>query len=122
VVRELLEFNLKGMLENPILRQWYDPNSAARIERLFREQDGISVAAALYHRFIDLVTRWQAEGRMRADIDPALIMAMFGAIIRIGHYREEIGREFFPALQDHLTDFVMDGLTRGGRGPEAGMR
>lgn len=113
VVRALLQHNLEGMLENPILRQWYDPNSSARIERLFREQDGISAASALYHHFIDLVVRWQAEGRMRADIDPVLIMAMFGAIIRIGHFREEIGKEFFPALQDHMTDFVLDGLTSG---------
>jgi hypothetical protein len=40
-------------------------------------------------------------------------MAMFGAVIRIGHYREEIGKEFFPALQEHMTDFLLDGLTRG---------
>jgi AcrR family transcriptional regulator len=113
VVRALLKQNLEGMLANPILRQWYDPMSSARIERLFREQDGMSAASAIYHRFIDLVTGWQAEGRMRADIDPVMIMAIFGAIIRIGHYREEIGKEFFPALQDHLTDFVMDALTRG---------
>jgi AcrR family transcriptional regulator len=113
VVRVLLQRNLEGMLANPILRQWYDPNSSARIERLFREQDGMSAASAIYHRFIDLVAGWQAEGRMRADIDPVMIMAIFGAIIRIGHYREEIGKEFFPALQDHMTDFVMDGLTRG---------
>jgi len=113
VVRALLQRNLEGMLENPILRQWYDPNTSARIERLFREQDGISAAAAIYHHFLELVVRWQKQGRMRGDIDPALIMAMFGAIIRIGHYREEIGREFFPALQDYMTEFLLDGLTRG---------
>lgn len=113
VVRALVRHNLEGMLENPILRQWYDPNTSARIERLFREEDGISVSAALYHHFLERVSRWQQEGRMRRDIDPALIMAMFGAIVRIGHYREEIGREFFPALQDYLTEFLLDGLTRG---------
>jgi AcrR family transcriptional regulator len=119
VVRALIQHNLEGMLANPILRQWYDPDSSARIERLFREQEGLGVAAALYRYFIELVRRWQAEGRMRADIDPVMIMAMFGAIIRIGHHREEIGQEFFPAIQEYLTDFVLDGLTRGaGRGTE----
>ena len=123
LVRTLIQRNLEGMMENPILRQWYDPKTSARIELLFRELDGISAASAIYRHFIDLVARWQADGRMRSDIDPVMIMAMFGAIIRIGHFREEIGKEFFPALQDYLTEFVMDGLTRGaGRGREAEAR
>jgi hypothetical protein len=32
---------------------------------------------------------------------------VFGAIILIGYYKEEIGLKHFPALQDHLTDFVL---------------
>lgn len=112
VVRALLRCNMRGMMEHPILRQWYDPDSSARIERLFREQNGIGAAAFLYNHFLALVRRWQEEGRMRADIDAVMIMAMFEAIIRTGHHREEIGAEFFPALQETLTEFVMDALTR----------
>jgi len=52
---------------------------------------------------------------MRGDIDARMIMAMFEAIIRIGHRREEIGPEFFPAIQEHLTEFVLDGLIRADR-------
>lgn len=116
VVRALIQHNLEGMLKNPILRQWYDPNTSYRIERLFREQDGLSAAAAIYHHFIELVRGWQAAGRMRADIDPEMIMAMFGAIIRIGHHREEIGVEFFPVIQEIMSEFLLDGLTRRPQG------
>ncbi len=115
VIRTLIERNMQGMMESPILRQWYDPGVSARIERLFREEDGISAASSLYQHFMELVRLWQAQGRMRQDIDAPMIMAMFGAIIRIGHHRDEIGPEFFPALQEHLTEFVLEGLTRTGR-------
>jgi len=28
-----------------------------------------------------------------------------------GYNKEEIGLQYFPELQDHLTDFVLKGLT-----------
>jgi AcrR family transcriptional regulator len=115
VIRALLERNMRGMMESPILRQWYDPDAAARIERLFRQEDGLSAVAFLYQHFLELVRTWQAKGRMRGDISAEMIMAIFGAIIRIGHHREEIGPEFFPALQEYMTEFILDGLMRTGR-------
>ena len=44
-------------------------------------------------------------------------MAIFGAIIRIGYHKEEIGLAYFPALQDYLTEFVLKGLTDVRTGP-----
>jgi hypothetical protein len=40
-----------------------------------------------------------------------MIMAIFGAIIRIGYHKEEIGLQYFPELQDYITEFVLKGLT-----------
>ena len=110
LIKRLLALNMEGMLANPILRQWYNPEVSGKIERLFRE-DGLTTADFLYRDFHKLVRQWQQEGKMRADIDSGMIMALFGAIIRIGYYKEEIGLNYFPALQDHLTDFVLRGLT-----------
>jgi AcrR family transcriptional regulator len=117
IIRALLAGNMRGMMESPILRQWYDPASFAKIERLFRAQDGLTAAEFLYRDFFALVKKWQAEGRMRADIDAKMIMAMFGGIIRIGHHREEIGAEYFPALQEYMTEFILDSLARHGGNP-----
>lgn len=110
LIKRLLALNMEGMLANPILRQWYNPEVSGKIERLFRE-DGLNTMDFLYRDFHKLVRQWQREGKMRADIDSGMIMALFGAIIRIGYYKEEVGLQYFPALQDHLTDFVLRGLT-----------
>ncbi len=112
LIKRLLALNAEGMAENPILKQWYHPEVYGKIEKLFREEDGLQAMDFLYRDFLELVGKWQAEGKIRSDIDSEMIMAIFGAIIRIGYHKEEIGLKYFPALQDHLTDFVLDGLTR----------
>ncbi len=111
LIKKLVAFNLAGMQSNPILRQWYNPDVFARIERLFREENGIGAVGFLYDTFVELVKRWQTEGKMRSDIDPEMIMAIFAAIINVDMHKEEIGLEYFPALMDHLTEYVMRGLT-----------
>lgn len=111
LIRQLLELNMERMAANPILCQWYNRDVFARIEKLYREESGLSSVDFLYHTFYALVQKWQAEGRMRTDIDSEMIMAMFGAIIKIGFYKEEIGLKFFPRLQDYLTEFLLQGLT-----------
>lgn len=111
LIKQFLVLNMQGMLSNPILSQWYNPDVYSKIERAFREEDGLSGIDFLYRYFIKLVEKWQAEGKMRADISSGMVMAIFGAIIRIGYHKEEIGLDYFPALQDHLTDFVLKGLT-----------
>jgi AcrR family transcriptional regulator len=111
MIKQLLVLNMEGMFSNPILSQWYNPDVYNKIEKLFREEDGLKAIDFLYRDFLVLVQKWQKEGKMRSDIDSEMIMAIFGAIIRIGHYKEEIGLRYFPELQDHLTDFVLKGLT-----------
>lgn len=111
LIKQVLVLNMQGMLSNPILSQWYNPDVYHKIERAFQEDDGISRIDFLYRYFIQMVEKWQAEGKMRTDISSEMIMAIFGAIIRIGYHKEEIGLQYFPALQDHLTDFVLMGLT-----------
>ncbi len=115
LIKQLLILNMEGMLSNPILSQWYNPDIYNKIETLFREEKGLDAMEFLYQDFIKLVQKWQAEGKMRTDISSEMIMAIFGAIIRIGYHKEEIGLQYFPELQDYLTDFVLKGLTDGAK-------
>jgi AcrR family transcriptional regulator len=111
LIKQLLALNMEGMLSNPILKQWYNPDVYNKIEKLFREGNGLQEVDFLYRDFLRLVQKWQAEGKMRPDISSEMIMAIFEAIIRIGYHKEEIGLQYFPKLQDYLTDFVLKGLT-----------
>ncbi len=111
LIKRLLLLNAEGMAENPILAQWYSPDVYSKLEKLFRKEDGLGSMDFLYSDFIELVRKWQSEGKMRNDISSEMVMAIFGAVIRIGYHKEEIGLQYFPALQDHLTDFILKGLT-----------
>jgi len=114
IIMETISRNLEGMRENPILRQWYNRESFARIEQSYREENGIEHMDFLYDAFIELVRQWQAQGKMRSDIDADMIMAIFAALINVDTHKEEIGLKYFPEVQEHLTGFVMKGLMEKG--------
>lgn len=111
LIKQLLILNMEKMLANPILCQWYNRDVFGKIEKLFREETGSEANDFMYQTFYVLVQKWQAEGKMRSDIGSEMIMAIFGAIIKVGFYKEEIGLKYFPQLQDYLTEFVLKGLT-----------
>lgn len=111
VIAQMLRLNQQGIRENPILREWYDSENFRKIEKTYREQNGIGALDFLFDGFLTLVQRWQSEGKMRADIDSRMIMMIFAAIINVDTHKEEIGLEFFPALLETLTDLILKGLT-----------
>jgi AcrR family transcriptional regulator len=110
VMREMMAKNMEGMLNNPILKQWYNRDIFQKIEQCWREENGFGHVDFLYESFIDIVRKWQVEGRMRKDISPEMIMAIFAAIANLDAHKEEIGLEFFPDVQIHISEFTMKGL------------
>lgn len=120
VIQELIRLNMSGMYANPILKEWYNREVFTRIEQNFRAENGLEQVDFLYHHFIEIVEKWQAQGRLRSDIDSGMIMAMFSAIITIDTHKEEIGLQYFPDLQKYLTDFVLQGLASSDRQAQEG--
>lgn len=110
LIQKAVALNQEGIRSNPILCQWYHKDVYDKLERLFREENGLGVMELFYRDMLGLIRGWQAQGKIRPDIDSGMILAMFGAIILIDTHKEEIGLEYFPALQDHLTEFVLRGL------------
>ena len=110
-IKRVIKFNYEGIRNNPILCQWYNKDVYDKLERLFKEENGMGVSEIYQKEEKALIQTWQAEGKIRNDISSEMIMAMFTAIISIDTHKEEIGLQYFPELQDHLTDFVLKGLT-----------
>jgi AcrR family transcriptional regulator len=110
VVRQMLRLNFEGMKENPILREWYDREAFSKIEKKFREENGLGNVDFLYSSFIEIVRKWQADGQMRRDIDAEMIMAIFTALVVTETHKDEIGLDYFPRLIEHLAEFTMRGL------------
>ena len=110
VMKEILRKNLQGMLENPILKEWYNKKVFHKLEQNFRAVKGIDRVEFLYSDFIEVVEKWQAAGKMRSDLSAELIMAIFGALINLETHKEEIGLEYFPQLIEYLAEFTMKGL------------
>jgi hypothetical protein len=64
----------------------------------------------LYDSFLELITLWQKQGKMRKDIDSKMIMMVFAAIINTDTHKEEIGLEYFPELLHLMTELIMKSL------------
>lgn len=114
VIQQLMQQNMAGMAANPILREWYNKDVFRKIEEKYREKSGLERVDFLYASFLEIIRKWQVQGKMRADIAAEMIMALFSAVIVIDLHKDEIGFQYFPQIQMHLTDFIMQGLTGGG--------
>ena len=96
------------------MKEWYNRDVFSKIERSFREENGMEHVDFFYDNFIEIVRKWQEEGRMRSDINAEMIMAIFSALINIDLHKEEIGLQFFPEVMEHMGEFIMKGLMEGG--------
>ncbi|MEA4939970.1 MAG: TetR/AcrR family transcriptional regulator [Christensenella sp.] len=111
IILRMLKINQEGIQTNPILREWYTSDEFRKIEQAYREAHAIDSLNFLYDTFLALVERWQAEGKMRSDIDSKMIMKVFEAIINVDTHKDELGMEYFPRLLDIMTDLILKGLT-----------
>jgi AcrR family transcriptional regulator len=111
IIRQMLWLNHEGIQKSPILREWYQSEEFRRIEATYREEHAIDSLGFLYDTFLELIGRWQAEGKMRADIPSRKIMLMFAALINIDTHKDELGVEHFPELLDLMTELLVNSLT-----------
>lgn len=113
VIRQMMMRNIEGMSANPILREWFNRDIFAKLEKSFREEKGIDSVDFLYDSFIEVVRKWQGSGKVRNDIDAGMVMALFGAFINVEMHKDEVGVQYFPEIMKHLSEFIMMGLMDG---------
>ena len=110
VIMQMLAKNAEGLNSNPILKEWNNKSVFAKIEQLYREENGLQAVDFLYDSFIELIEQWQIQGKMRKNIDSKMIMMIFAAIINVETHKEEIGLEYFPQLIVQMTELIMKSL------------
>jgi len=110
VMHILSKLNYQGMMNNPILRHWYDKETFNKIEQSFKTSNGLDNLDFMYNDFIKIIEYWQENNKIRKDIKSDMIMAIFNALINVDLHKEEIGIKYFPDMMDYLSQFVMDGL------------
>lgn len=111
IMKEIMSQNLSGMNANPILKEWYNRDVFSKLEQHYLEENGNSNIDFLYNNFADLIKKWQAEGKIRDDIDFKLILAFFTALLNIDTHKSEIGIQYFPQIMNYLGEFIIKGLT-----------
>jgi AcrR family transcriptional regulator len=112
VMKEMMSLNVKGMTSNPILKEWYNRDVFNKIEQSFRDENGIDGVEFLYNSFIEVVKKWQCDGKVRNDIEVEMVMAIFSSLVNVDTHKEEIGLKYFPRVLEYLAEFTMNGLMK----------
>ncbi len=112
VLRQLIPELLEGMKENPILAEWYQKenfkNIINKVGEPYREKS--DVEDVFYPFFLEVVGKWQSQGKLDPDRDREYILVLFNSVAFIDVHRDEIGEEYFPKLLEDLIHFIVKGL------------
>ncbi len=112
VLRELIPQLLGGMKENPILVEWYkNENFKTIIKKVGHPYvEKSNVEDVFYSFLLEVVGKWQSQGKLDPRRDREYILALFNSVAFIDVHRDEIGEEYFPRLLEDLIQFIVKGL------------
>lgn len=110
LVKEFVTRSLEAMHTNRILQEWYNRDVFRKLEKHFRENPSID-DDSIRSFFVGLLKQWKADGKIRGDIDDALLAAFFDSLAYIDSHKEDIGIQHFPEIIQYLAEFIMKGLT-----------
>ncbi|RED89207.1 TetR/AcrR family transcriptional regulator [Cohnella phaseoli] len=98
------------MTENPILREVLLPEQFEAIVRKLPPDKLERNYATDVRKLEPLIRQWQAEGILRTDMTPELIVSMLRSIILLSLHKQTIGDAVYEATMDALITTVADGL------------
>lgn len=110
LVQKFLTQSFEAARENKILNAWYHKDIFPKLDEYFRKNiktDGVAIRSFFAERF----QQWQAEGKVRTDIDEDLMLALFDSLAYIELHKEDIGIQHFPQIIHYLVEFIMKGIT-----------
>jgi hypothetical protein len=108
VAKAIVHKLFSGMQENPILREWFNPDVNSKLSiRLSKDKSGSAYNDFSYTLFINLIALWQERGQIRSDIDPDFILALFNSLSFVDLHKEDIGNQYFPDIIDTLVESIV---------------
>jgi AcrR family transcriptional regulator len=111
LVTKLVTKNISDINSNLILKEWYNKELFSKLEQYVYEQGGLeSIEDFMHSGKIELIKRWKAAGKIRNDLDDAMIIAILNSILYIDIHKSEIGIQHFPQILYYITEFIMKGL------------
>ena len=110
VLGQLMYLNEKGMKNNPILKEWYNPYVAAKIEKYFADSDGLNKLEFMEGQFLDIIRHWQQQKKMTSDINAETILTMFSSLVVLESHKSEVGSPNFDEAFQLMIQYVMNGL------------
>jgi AcrR family transcriptional regulator len=111
LVTKLVTKNISDINSNLILKEWYNKELFSKLEQYVYEQGGLeSIDEFIHSGKIELIKKWKAAGKIRDDLDDAMIIAILNSILYIDIHKSEIGIQHFPQILYYITEFIMKGL------------
>lgn len=101
------------LTDNPILREVLLPEQLEAIIRKLPPDRLERNYAMDVQKLTPLIRQWQADGVLRTDADPELIVSMMRTLLLLSLHKQAIGETVYEATADLLITVVADGLFAG---------
>jgi AcrR family transcriptional regulator len=112
LVTKLVTQTIGAINSNLILKEWRNKDLFSSLEKILYDQNGMkSIDEFMHNGKAELIRKWKAEGKIRADLDDHMIIAIFDSIPYVDIHKSEIGIQYFPQLLYYITELIMKGLT-----------
>ena len=102
---KIVTYNINAINSNLILKESYNRELFSKLEKNVYEQSGSESIDAL-------IREWRADGKIRNDLDDAMIIAILNSIRYIDIHKNEIGIRHFPQVLYYITEFIMKSLVK----------
>lgn len=102
--------SMSVMSGNLILKEWYQKDVAKELHSYF-DQNGSGDIRFVREILVDLLEKWRAENKIRADIDNETILSLFDMIVYLDNHQDDVDIPDFPKTIQLLGEFVIKGFT-----------
>ena len=118
LLRRYFELHFRAFEDHPLLAILTAPDELEALVRKVGPERFAAEAEKDAQFFAGLIARWQAEGRVDAQVDPRTVATLSRAVLALLIQRELIGAEEWPPMVELLIDALARRLAKDPEGKE----